>query len=503
MCVSRRTSEHSRLMNAFCLSLTLFVLTASALARESSISYHLRYSNPGDSFVQISLELSPPLAAPAAFVMPRNYPGGYSLVPYDSFVEEPSAFSTDSARLSMQKEPDGPRWGVGHRGESISRIEYGVNIGRMERELLSAVDSSKVRPGYLGALGYSVFGYLDGRENQPIELRIDGPHGWPVLSTLSSTSSTSTTTVQAANYYSLADSEILMGPDLQVRRFPGKIDLVLAVYAEDKEDVALEGKLARDALDKVQSYFGTTPFQQYTVQLELLRPLPNHEYDFSQEHLDSGTFSLSIARAITPESSERARQASLFNYAHHMTHCWIPKRAYGAGYLPFTWEMPPVIDTIWFSEGFGRYATIQAVANAMPADEGRAFRDRQVSDLRNILANAPPFIQQMPLLVLSREASFMYERDFRIGQNIFARGAVMAAEIDDRIQQQSQGRKSLRDGLRLLLQRCQTSGQPFKIEDLPKIFAEAGGVDVRDIFDRWMSTTPTSSALHDAQKPNN
>lgn len=499
----RRTSEHLRepLMKGFLLSSALLILTSSALARESSLIYHLQYSNPGDSFVQISLELSPPLAAPAAFVMPRNYPGGYSLVPYDSFVEEPSAFSIDNARLSMQKEPDGPRWDVGRRGESISRLEYRVNVARMERELLSAVDSSKVRPGYLGVLGYSVFGYIDGRENQPIELRTDGPHGWPVLSTLSATSVTGAT-AQAANYYALADSEILMGPDLQVRRFPGKIDLVLAVYAEDKEDIALEGKLAREALDMVQSYFGTTPFRQYTVQLELLRPLPNHEYDFSQEHLDSGTFSLSIARAITPASSERARQASLFNYAHHMTHCWIPKRAYGAGYLPFTWEMPPVIDTIWFSEGFGRYATIQAVANAMPGDEGLAFRDRQVAALRNILTEAPPFIQEMPLLVLSREASFMYERDFRIGKNIFARGAVMAAEIDDRIQLQSHGRKSLRDGLRLLLQRCQTSGQPFKIEDLPGIFAEAGGVDVRDIFDRWMSATPTSS-VHEAQKPNN
>ncbi len=424
-------------------------------------------------------------------------------MPYDSFVEEPAGFSSDNAKLSMQKEPDGPRWDVGHHGESISRIDYRVNIVRMERELLSAVDSSKVRSGYLGALGYSVFGYIDGQENHPIELRIDGPHGWPVLSTLSSTLFTSTATAQAANYYTLADSEVIMGPDLQVRRFPGKIDLVLAVYAEDKEDIALEGRLARDALDMVQSYFGTTPFQQYTVQLELLRPLPNHEYDFSQEHLDSGTFSLSISRAITSESSERARQASLFNYVHHMTHCWIPKRAYGVGYLPFTWEMPPVIDTIWFSEGFGRYATIEALANAMAGDEGRAFRDRQVAGLRNTLMDAPPFIQQMSLLLLSREASFMYERDFRIGQNIFARGAVMAAEIDDRIQQQSHGKKSLRDGLRLLLQRCQTSGQPFKIEDLPGIFAEAGGVDVHDIFDRWMSATPTSSAFHEAQKPNN
>jgi hypothetical protein len=39
-------------------------------------------------------------------------------------------------------------------------------------------------------------------------------------------------------------------------------------------DAALEGQLARSALDSVQTYFGDTPFPQYTVQLEVLKPLP-------------------------------------------------------------------------------------------------------------------------------------------------------------------------------------------------------------------------------------
>jgi hypothetical protein len=69
----------------------------------------------------------------------------------------------------------------------------------------------------------------------------------------------------------------------------------------------------------------------------------------------------------------------LFNYAHHMAHSWIPKRAYGEGYIPFLWEMPPVIDTIWFNEGFGRYAAIAALADGMPGQEGREFRQGQLA----------------------------------------------------------------------------------------------------------------------------
>jgi predicted metalloprotease with PDZ domain len=281
-----------------------------------------------------------------------------------------------------------------------------------------------------------------------------------------------------------------MGPDLQVRLIKGKPDLYLAAYAEVQEDLTLEGQLAREALDNVEAYFGNYSFPEYTVQLELLHPLPGHDYGFSQEHLNSGTFTFPTTRAITVRSAAGQRQTTLFNYAHHMAHCWIPKRAYGIGYLPFTWEMPPVIDTIWFNEGFARYAAIEALAEAMPSAEGMAFRTEELSRLREILDGAPPFIREMPLLVLSREASFMYSLDFRIGMNTFARGALMAADTDDRIRSRSNGNKSLRDGLRYLLEWTVKNPRAFKTEELGPLLSQSTSVDVSDILERWMKPNP-------------
>jgi 7,8-dihydropterin-6-yl-methyl-4-(beta-D-ribofuranosyl)aminobenzene 5'-phosphate synthase len=169
-----------------------------------------------------------------------------------------------------------------------------------------------------------------------------------------------------------------------------------------------------------------------------------------------------------------------------MAHCWIPKRVYGAGYRPFIWEMTPVIDTIWFNEGFGRYAAIAAVADAMSAAEAKAFRDRQLAGLRGIVDAAPPFLRHMPLDVLSREASFLYAQDFRTGMNVFSRGALMAAEMDDRIRAQTGGAKSLRDALRWLLRWSAENQKPFQTADLPRYFATATGVEVADILERWM-----------------
>jgi len=472
-------------IKACCVFLMLLPLAAQS---QQPIAYSLKYSARGDSRVHISLTVPESIKPSRTLVIPRNYPGGYSLILYDSFVENLRAYSADHKLLSAHKEGEGPKWDIGQPGDIPRRIEYEVDIGRMEHDLPSAIDSSKVRPGYLGILGYSVFGYLDGFQDQKIALQIDAPGGWPVITTLAPSlpAPTGSTSAEADNYYALADSQVLMGPDLQLRLIKGKIPLFLAAYAEGEEDLDLEGQLARRALDAVATYFGNVPFQHYTIQLELLRPAAQHDYSFSQEHLDGGTFSLAVSRAITSQSTPAERWTALFNYAHHMAHCWIPKRAYGAGYLPFTWEAPPVIDTIWFNEGFARYAAIEALAEAMPPDPGGTIRRNQLDQLRQNLAEAPAFIREMPLLVLSREASFMYSLDFRVGMNTFSRGALMAEEIDERIRKQTGGKKSLRDALRFLLDWASRNQRPFQTEELANLISQGAGVNVRDIVERWM-----------------
>ncbi len=482
-----RTGFHRHL--PACLA-TAFLLVLPAHGHAQPVTaYRLDYGKPGAPRVHVTITPSAPVDAPATLVIPRNYPGGYSRVPYDRFVEDVRATLPDGGgRLSVTKGEYGPRWDLGQAGQRVGRVEYDVDVGRMERELLEAVETSKVRPGYAGFLGYSVFGYIDGLEQGPAELTVVAPDGWPAMTTLSPVvpAPRGKAAGRAPNFDVLADSQVLMGPDLQLRRLDGTIPLVLAVYAETDEDLALEGAIAREALDRVQQYLGDRPIRQYTVSLELLRPLEGHSYGFSQEHVDSGTFSLDTSRATTSRTTADQKQVTLLNYAHHMAHSWVPKRAYGVGYSPFTWEATPAIDTVWFNEGFGRYAAIQAIADGLPGGEGSAYRTRQLARLRAILDAAPPFIRRMPLLVLSREASYMYSEDFRFGMNVFARGSLMAAEMDERIQKDTRGAKSLRDVLRFLVARTERLARPFEVDEFPGLIREATGVDVRAIFERWL-----------------
>jgi predicted metalloprotease with PDZ domain len=468
-------------------SWAVFCLFVPGLAHgESGVDYALRYVRSSHT-VAVSLTLSDSVAAPAALVMPRTYPGGYEQLPYDAYVTQVIAHAPDGSSLPISKDADGPRWTLGRAGDSIRVIEYVVDVARMEADIRSAVSSSKIRKGYVGLLGYSVFAYVEGLQDRAVRLRVNGPNGWPVLATLNPKipPSTTGTVVSAANYDELADSQVMMGPDLRVTRLAGAIPLVMAVYAERNINEVLESHLAREALDRVQQYFGDTPMPQYTMQLEFLRPRPGHQYLFSQEHAKSGSFSFALDAPLTPRSSAAERDRVLFNFAHHMAHCWVPVRVYGAGYRPIVWEMTPVIDTIWFNEGFGRYAALAALVEGMSAEDAKSYREVYLKGRAQILNAAPSFIRRMSLEVLSREASFLYSEDFRTGANIAARGLMMAAEMDDRIREETHGQKSLRDAFRWLLAWSAEHRTAFLTDRFPAYIESATGVAVADIFARW------------------
>jgi predicted metalloprotease with PDZ domain len=471
----------------------LIVLVALGLptraASEEILTYSLRYDLVVPSVVHISVKFPAPADGPLTLIVPRSVPGGYAQVPYDPFVINVKAYTAVGGAAEVRRDELGPRWAIGNRGERVQRVEYDVDVARMEREIFDASATSKIRDGYVGLLGYSVFAFFEGRENRAINLEVAAPAGWPVFSTLvpQVPAETSTLTAHAPDYYALADSQIMLGPKLQLRKIEGSIPLFLSAYSESEDDVVLEGALARDALDKVTTYFGKAPFSNYTVVLEFLRPVsPRHEYGFSMEHLNSGTFYLDVDDALTAKSTDLEKEAHRFNYAHHIAHSWIPKHAYGAGYLPFTWEMTPVIDTIWFNEGFGRYVAIAALADALPNEEAARYRKERLDRLRRITVEAPEFILRMRLDELSREGSFLYADDFRVGMNLFARGALMAGEMDDRIRSQTRGQKSLRDALRHLMDWSEKNHRAFRPEELPVIFREATGVDTASILDHWM-----------------
>jgi predicted metalloprotease with PDZ domain len=473
-------------------SLAGAVLAAAAVASPpQAVAYRVEIARAPR--LRVDLELPRALACPRSLVMPRAIPMGYGEAPYDRFLSALEAFDPQGRPTAVER-GEGPRFTLCASGQSLLRLHYEIDLARMEDAVLSASDASRWRDGYVSLLGYSVFGFVLGLETTPVTLEVRAPDEWPVVSTLAPSlpAPRGRVSASAADYYALADSQVIAGPRALWRRLrTDPTPVFLGLYSESEGEVDVDGlgRLASEAFEAVAAYFGSRPLAHYTLLQEYLRPRsPAHRYGMSMEHLESATLVLAADQALRATADESTRVRVLYNFAHHVAHAWVPKRCYGPGYFPFQWELAPLLDSIWFSEGFGQYAAIGALASRLPPPQGAQFRDRLVERrFRQSLAEAPAFLRALPLVELSYVASTRYGEDFRTGRTVFSRGGLMAAEMDEEIRRRTDGRKGLRDGLRALVAWSARERRPFAIADLPARLQEATGVDVRGIYDRWLA----------------
>eukprot|EP01102_Stenamoeba_stenopodia_P009854 TRINITY_DN291_c0_g4_i1.p2 TRINITY_DN291_c0_g4~~TRINITY_DN291_c0_g4_i1.p2 ORF type:complete len:532 (-),score=91.80 TRINITY_DN291_c0_g4_i1:112-1707(-) len=465
----------------------------------SSLHYRLVYDPTVNlNTIFITIEVPPRLnvTLPTVYSIARGVPSDYSEQPYDSFVQNITAMSSSSTiMLPVVKDEYGPRWVINSTTTTdatmlLSNISYSIDLLTMETQLLSSGDSSKIRPDrFLGVLGISVFGYLDSFEDNTICVSYEVPPNWPCYSTLTpSTTSVGSITSFAGNYYELQDSQFAAGPDINVLAYPmtNQVNLYLMVYAEGDVDLDLMGSLAAKAMDSVVSFWGSPAFDNYTVWVELLEPISSQQqYGFGLEHLQSATFCLEASDTLLSNSSSTQIQTMLYFFAHHITHAWIPKRCYFEYYYPFQFEIAPVMDSIWFNEGWGQYLAILAIAPTF--GNASSYIEYKVnSRFQSTLEGMPSFLLNMPLQYLSQIGSTQYALDFRTGETIFSRGGLMARAIDLYIQSQTNSEYSIQQPVNALYAWSIQQSQPLTIDVVTSIFRNTTGVDISSIITDWL-----------------
>ena len=132
-----------------------------------------------------------------------------------------------------------------------------------------------------------------------------------------------------------------------------ELSCYVIVYTEDFDnlDIDMVVNLSVQAMKNLLLYYNSTPFLRYTIGVEMLKPLDEqYSYSFSMEHLNSCTISIEYGSGVNRNSTATRIRTFQYNIAHHIQHAWLPKRLFSNFYYPFTFELTPVIDTIWFNE---------------------------------------------------------------------------------------------------------------------------------------------------------
>ena len=455
----------------------LFVLTG--FFAKAQLSYTLIYKDSSNSVLKISIGPSSPLTAPVSFIMPRSIPGHYSSTAmYDKFIMNLYAINNKGEKMAMKKDiNDAPRWYNNDTGKLVTRIEYEVDLKKMERTLIPG-DASISRHGFVGILNYSVLGWIDGTEREPAQCTVETFEGWPIFTTIRPSASMTKGSLKftTENYYALADGQIFAGPETTVKEFKGIVPLFIAAYSETEDewldDYGLQGI---ESMKILKDYFGELPFQHYSIMLRKAIPVEAGSAPaLAMEHLQSSTFFGDTSGLRRSKMSPEGIIRTMPTYLHHMAHAFIPLRCYGDGYRPYVMEIPPIINNIWFNEGFMWFLAYDTLK-----------LENMKTNFYTSVYNTSGIIKKMSLQQLSQIASTMYGTDFRIGRGVYSRGALMAIEMNNYIKEKSNGTRSMKDVFRYLYNWAKENRRPFTMEEFPVLITKASGFDVSMIYQKW------------------
>ena len=452
---------------------------AVSIISTAQLNYTISYTDSSSPTLRIAIQPKAPLTGAVSFVMPRAIPGHYSgSATYDKFIVHVYSMNNRGEKIEMRKDlNDAPRWYFNDTGKLVARIEYEVNLGKMERTLVPG-DASITRRGFVGILNYSVFGWIDGTENEPVQCTVETFEQWPIFTTIdpSATLAKGSIKFRTENYYELADAQTFIGPATRVKEFHGIVPLFIASYCETQDeyldDYGLQGV---ESMKILNADFGELPFQHYSIMLRKAIPLePGSTPALAMEHLQSSTFFGDTSGVRKSKMNPGDVTRTMPTYLHHMSHAFIPLRCYGDSYRPYVLEIPPIMNNIWLNEGFMWFLAYDELKLEM-----------MKTNFYNSVYKTSTIIKKMSLQQLSQTASTLYGADFRIGRGVYSRGALMAIEMNDYLKEQSNGKKSMKDVLRYMYEWSKKNKRAYTMEELPVLLNQACGVDLGSIYRKW------------------
>ena len=354
---------------------------------------------------------------------------------------------------------------VAPHGEALV-IEYRIALPREALPRAAWRPFLTPRGGLTG--GPHTFMYIVGAEHAPAHVEIRMPDAWTITTGLTPTSKLST--FFAPNAYVLLESPILVG---RLRTWGFQVDGVphTIAYAPSPTGVRFDTAAFVDGVERMTreavKLFGRPPYREYVFQFQ-------DDAWGGLEHHNSVT--LGARSSLLAENP----QALLRETAHEFFHTWNLMRIRPAEYIGVTYKQIQPVPTLWFSEGltifYGDLLTRRAglVPNSTRTEHLAEIITRYLANpaqsrhsaeqISKVAYNAPP------------DALGDYSASAHL------QGEVLGAMLDLIVRDATDGKRSMDDVMRLLLDR--TSGPRGMIgADIESAVASVCACVVKPFFD--------------------
>ena len=468
------------------LTLAIFTVSNCSVVRAADpLHYELRFERPSTHLMDVTIHAAELEGPSVEFAMPDWAPGSYYLENYSANVQAFRAVGSDGKELSWRK-TDSQTWRVELGGANAVTVSYQV-FGDTLRNNQAQYNE---RHAFIG--GPSVWMYLVGGKERPVELTIAVPTGWKVATGMERTSDH---TFRAADYNWFADAP------LEISDFAEKDFQVLGttyhVIVHDVEGQKDFSKFTQDAQKFVETI---VPMFTSVTGAEQAAPFKDYWFLFhvwpntggGLEHLNSTQINFSRGWDAQMPAPGYGTQYNLklFVTAHEFFHAWNVKRLRPLPLGPFDYSQMVHTPSLWISEGLTSYYGELALERAglitpqqyldemsytiTSFEQNPGRRERSIEDTSwDTWFNGDTVIQLNNL----KNTNYSY----------YDGGQIMGHILDFAIRQDTKNQKSLDDWMRLLYSRYALPKPGFQPDDAVKAASEVAGVDVSEIFSKYIS----------------
>jgi predicted metalloprotease with PDZ domain len=316
--------------------------------------------------------------------------------------------------------------------------------------------------------------YLPGATLAPAHLTLDLPPGWSAATGLEPTADPKT--FYAPSAFVLLDAPILVGRwhdwTFRLDGVPHRVAYWALPQAISFDSLALIDGFRRIAGEAIR-LFGRAPYRDYTVELQ--------DGSFGAlEHLNSVTLGVDSARL------SRGLEDVEAELAHEYLHTWNLMRIRPSEYGDVRYRSPPRSRGLWWSEGITMYYAdlLERRAGLPTSDSTRsAHLEGLIARYLAHPGNARFSPESVSVVAYGASPGALGDYD----ASVHLQGELIGVLLDLLIRDATDGRRSLDDVMRSLLERF-SGERGFTTADLERTVHDTCGCPVHGFFDRYVRT---------------
>ena len=436
-------------------------LTAISMTLKA-INYSVSFPDVKSHYVSIVVTFNSDGREYVDFKVPVWTPGSYKVREFSNAFENVSAENLETQRLNKNT------WRILTKGKSQVRLSYDVYCFTV------SVRQSYADEYYAFLHGVSVFGYLEGYEDEKIELNIYPNENWQNVEVSLPKFKDSAYSYTCENYDLLADSPIALGNFDTIGYESGTVPHKIVMIGEGNYDLNQIKEDFKKISDTQVEMMGDHPSSQYV----------HFIYNVSQgggglEHANSQTSMMPRWNYINANKY----RSFLGLIAHEYFHLWNIKRIRPKELDPFDYDKEVYTDLLWVAEGITSYyddITLLRMG-AYSKEEYLKIIASQINRLENSPGKKVMSLAHSSLLAWVK-AYLPNEESSNKTISYYNKGMLAAVLLDLEIRKSSD--HSLDDVMRMLYNDIyMKEDRGFTIEEFMSICSQLADKDMTGFFD--------------------